>query len=322
VQLDRPRLLEAYRLMTTIRAFEERVSVEFARGKIPGFVHLYAGQEASAVGLCMHLSDADFIGSTHRGHGHCIAKGSDVGSMMLELFGKEGGICCGKGGSMHLADFDKGIMGANSIVGAAVPLALGAALAAKTKKTADIAVAFCGDGGANQGGVLESLNLASVWNLPVVFAFEDNGYAETTASSWAVAGGPIVNRAAAFGMPGERVDGFDFFGVYEAGGRAVERARAGSGPTLLHIETGRFFGHHEGDSQTYRAPGEVAELRRDRDCLKLFRSRITQAGLIEANVLDAIDDRVRALIESAVRAAEVAPLPSPHTVHENVYVSY
>jgi TPP-dependent pyruvate/acetoin dehydrogenase alpha subunit len=322
VQLDRPRLLEAYRLMTTIRAFEERVSVEFARGKIPGFVHLYAGQEASAVGLCMHLSDQDFIGSTHRGHGHCIAKGSDVASMMLELFGKEGGICHGKGGSMHLADFNKGIMGANSIVGAAVPLALGAALAAKTKRTPHIAVAFCGDGGVNQGGVLESLNLASVWNLPVVFAFEDNGYAETTASSWAVAGGPIVNRAAAFGMPGERVDGFDFFAVYEAAGRAVERARAGSGPMLLHIETGRFFGHHEGDSQTYRAPGEVAELRRNRDCLKLFRRRITQAGLIDASMLDAIDDKVGALIDSAVHAAMVAPLPSLHTVHENVYVSY
>jgi len=322
VQLDRPSLLEAYRLMTTIRAFEERVSVEFARGKIPGFVHLYAGQEASAVGVCMQLAPEDYIGSTHRGHGHCIAKGSDVHSMMLELFGKEGGICSGKGGSMHLADFDKGIMGANSIVGAAVPLALGAALAAKTKGTEHIAVAFCGDGGANQGGVLESLNLASVWRLPVVFAFEDNGYAETTASSWAVGGGAIVNRAPAFGMPGEAVDGFDFFAVHDAAGRAVARARSGAGPTLLHIKTGRFFGHHEGDSQTYRAAGEVAELRRHHDCLKLFRSRVTEAGLLDSSVLDDIDTAAGDLIESSVRAAEAAPVPSPRELYENVYVSY
>jgi pyruvate dehydrogenase E1 component alpha subunit len=322
VQLDRPTLLEAYRLMAVIRAFEERVSAEFAKGKIPGFVHLYAGQEACAVGVCMHLSDRDFIGSTHRGHGHCIAKGSDVTSMMLELFGKQGGICGGKGGSMHLADFDKGIMGANSIVGAAVPLALGAALAAKTKGTDHVAVAFCGDGGSNQGGVLESLNLASVWKLPVVFAFEDNGYGETTASAWAVAGGAIANRAAAFGMPGELVDGFDFFAVHEAAGRAVARARAGAGPTLLHLRTGRFFGHHEGDSQTYRGPGEVAELRRNHDCLKLFHTRVTEAGLLEGSALDELVHQAGELVENAVRLAEAAPLPPHHTVHENVYVSY
>jgi pyruvate dehydrogenase E1 component alpha subunit len=308
--------------MATIRAFEERVSVEFAKGKIPGFVHLYAGQEASAVGICMHLSPQDYIGSTHRGHGHCIAKGCDIRSMMLELFGKDGGICKGKGGSMHLADFDKGMMGANSIVGAAVPLALGAALAAKTKGTGQIAVAFCGDGGANQGGVLESLNLATVWKLPVVFAFEDNGYAETTASSWSVAGGGIVNRAPAFGMPGELVDGFDFFAVHEAMGRAAARARSGQGPFLLHIRTARFFGHHEGDSQTYRAPGEAAALRRDHDCLKLFRARVTQAGLLDAGAFDALDHAAETLVDDAVAAAEAAPLPPTSGVLDDVYVSY
>jgi pyruvate dehydrogenase E1 component alpha subunit len=322
MQLGREDLLRAYRLMRTIRVFEERVHDEFAAGRIPGFVHLYAGQEASAVGVCMHLSDADYIGSTHRGHGHCIAKGCDVRAMMLELFGRADGLCAGKGGSMHIADFDKGMMGANSIVGAAVPLALGAALAAKTLHKSDVAVPFCGDGGANQGGVLESLNLASVWKLPVVFVFEDNGYAETTASSWSVAGGPIVNRAAAFGMPGVQVDGFDFFAVHEAAGEAIERARAGGGPTLLHVRTGRFFGHHEGDTQTYRAPNEVEELRQRHDCLSSFRERVSSAALLFPTQLDAVDATVAAEIESAVVAAMAAPPPDPASLHDNVYVSY
>ena len=192
--------------MRTIREFEDAVHDEFSAGNIPGFVHLYAGEEASGVGVCMHLEDRDCIASTHRGHGHCIAKGCDEHAMMLEIFGKKDGLCGGKGGSMHIADFDKGMMGANSIVGAAVPLAVGAALASKTLGRGSVAVPFCGDGGANQGGVLESLNLASVWKLPVVFAFEDNGYAETTASSWSIACKDIVNRAAAFGMPGMQVE--------------------------------------------------------------------------------------------------------------------
>ena len=322
MQLSRSELLRAYRLMRAIRTFEERVHVEFAAGRIPGFVHLYAGQEASAVGVCMHLTDADFIGSTHRGHGHCIAKGCDLTGMMLELFAKEGGLCGGKGGSMHIADFDRGMMGANSIVGAAVPLAVGAALAAKTLRKGTIAVPFCGDGGANQGGVLESLNLATVWKLPVVFVFEDNGYAETTASSWSIGGGEIVNRATAFGMPGVKVDGFDFFAVHAAAGEAIARARGGGGPTLLHVKTGRFFGHHEGDSQTYRASGEAESLRRDHDCLALFRQRVTEAALLKAAELDAIDSEVAAKMEEAVTAAQSAPPPPPEALRENVYVSY
>ena len=322
MQLPRTELLRAYRLMRAIRTFEERVHLEFAAGRIPGFVHLYAGQEASAVGVCMHLSDADFIGSTHRGHGHCIAKGCDVAGMMLELFAKEGGLCRGKGGSMHIADFDRGMMGANSIVGAAVPLAVGAALAAKTLRTGTVAVPFCGDGGANQGGVLESLNLATVWKLPVVFVFEDNGYAETTASSWSVGGGEIASRAAAFGMPGAKVDGFDFFAVHAAAGEAIARARAGGGPSLLHVKTGRFFGHHEGDSQTYRAPGEADALRRDHDCLTGFRLRVMAAALLEPAELDAVDSEVAQEVDRAVAAAMSAPAPRPEALRENVYVSY
>jgi TPP-dependent pyruvate/acetoin dehydrogenase alpha subunit len=322
MQLSRDDLLKAYRLMRTIRAFEERVHDEFEAGRIPGFVHLYAGQEASAVGVCLNLTDADFIGGTHRGHGHAIAKGCEVGPMMLELFARKDGLCQGKGGSMHIADFDKGMMGANSIVGAAVPLAVGAALASKRLRRGAVAVPFCGDGGANQGGVLESLNLASVWKLPVVFAFEDNGYAETTASSWSIACKDIVNRAAAFGMPGVQVDGFDFFAVHEAASKAIQRARAGEGPTLLDIKTGRFYGHHEGDSQTYRGKDEAQRLRAEKDCLSIFRKKVTDAALLEKKQLDAVDGEVEGLIQDSVKAALRSPSPPPEALHQNVYVSY
>jgi len=322
MQLNRDELLKAYRQMRRIRVFEERVHEEFATGRIPGFVHLYAGEEASAVGVCMHLADEDYIGSTHRGHGHCIAKGCDVHGMMLELYGRADGLCKGKGGSMHIADFDKGMMGANSIVGAGVPLAVGAALAAKTLGNGRVAVPFCGDGGSNQGGVLESLNLASVWKLPVVFVFENNGYAETTASSWSVAGGDIVNRAQAFGMPGRKVDGFDFFAVHEAAGEAIARARSGQGPTLLEIAMGRFFGHHEGDTQTYRGENEVQGLRAEKDCLAIFRRRVTEAALLGDSALDAVDAEVAREVDEAVAAALAAPPPRPEALHEDVYRSY
>lgn len=322
MQLSRERLLKAYRDMRTIRDFEERVHVEFEAGRLPGFVHLYAGQEASAVGVCAHLDDRDRICSTHRGHGHCIAKGCDVAAMWKELFGSSEGLCSGKGGSMHIADLERGMMGANAIVGGGPPLALGAALAAKTLKTGKVAVTFTGDGGANQGTTFESLNFAAVFRLPVVFVFENNGYAEATSSSWSVAGGDIARRAEAFAMPGAKVDGFDFFAVHDAAGEAIARARAGDGPTLLEVELGRFFGHHEGDNQSYRAPGEAGALRRDKDCLKLFRRRVTEAGLLEAAALDAIDGEVAATIDRCVEEARLAPRPTADQLTTDVYVSY
>ena len=322
MQIARDELLKAYRLMRSIRVFEDRVHEEFATGRIPGFVHLYAGEEASAVGVCMHLTDRDYIGSTHRGHGHCIAKGCDIDGMMLELYGKREGLCKGKGGSMHIADFDKGMMGANSIVGAGVPLAVGAALAAKTLGTGAVAVPFCGDGGANQGGVLESLNLAAVWKLPVVFVFENNGYAETTASSWSVACGDIVNRAPAFGMPGTKVDGFDFFAVHEAAGEAIARARAGEGPSLLEVSMGRFYGHHEGDTQTYRGKDEGDRLRSERDCLTLFRRRVLDAALLSPADFDRLDAEIGRQVDAAVARGVEAPPPGPEALFEDVYVSY
>ncbi|EHF16030.1 thiamine pyrophosphate-dependent dehydrogenase E1 component subunit alpha [Pseudomonas aeruginosa] len=320
--LSTDQLLHAYRVMRTIRAFEERLHVEFATGEIPGFVHLYAGEEASAAGVMAHLRDDDCIASTHRGHGHCIAKGVDVHGMMAEIYGKKTGVCQGKGGSMHIADLEKGMLGANGVVGAGAPLAAGAALAAKLKGSDAVAVAFFGDGGSNEGAVFEAMNLAAVWNLPCLFVAENNGYAEATAANWSVACDHIADRAAGFGMPGVTVDGFDFFAVHEAAGAAIERARAGEGPSLIEVKLTRYYGHFEGDAQTYRDPDEVKHYRETRDCLKQFRERTCHAGLLSASDLDAIDAEVEARIEDAVQRAKNDPKPEPDDLLRDVYVSY
>lgn len=321
-QLTRDRLFEAYRTMRTIREFEDRIHTEFATGEIPGFVHLYAGEEASATGVCLHLGPEDYIGSTHRGHGHCIAKGVDVMAMMAEIYGKVTGACRGKGGSMHIADLDLGMMGANGIVGGGPPLVCGAALAVKMKGTGGVGVAFFGDGAANQGTTLEALNLATVWNLPAVFVAENNGYAESTAPKWAVAGESIGDRAAAFGMPGATVDGFDFFAVYEAAGEAIDLARQGGGPSLIEIKFLRYYGHFEGDAQTYRGENEVARVKETRDVLKQFRERVTSQFGISTDELDLIDKEVAQLIDQAVAQAQAAPTPGPDDLLTDVYVSY
>ncbi len=321
MQLSREELLKAYKQMRTIRDFEEAVHEEFSAGAIPGFVHLYAGEEASAVGFCMHLGDVDRIASTHRGHGHCIAKGCDVKAMMREIFGRKDGLCGGKGGSMHIADLSKGMLGANGIVGGGPPLICGAALSAKLLKTGGVAIAFVGDGGSNQGTTLESYNLAKVWNLPAIFVVEDNGYAESTASTWSVAGDQ-VKRGEAYGMPSRRVDGHDFFEVWEAAREAIERARAGEGPSLIHCQLNRYYGHFEGDAQTYRAPGEVEQVRAEKDCLKLFRQRVVEAALLEGSQLDEIEREVKSLVEQALAEAKSAPPPSEADLLTDVYLSY
>ncbi len=321
MQLSREDLLAAYQKMCTIRTFEEAVQEEFAQGNIPGFVHLYAGEEASAVGVCQHLGDRDVIASTHRGHGHCIAKDCDTEAMMKEIFGRADGLCGGKGGSMHIADLSKGMLGANGIVGGGPPLICGAALTAKTLKTGGVAIAFVGDGGSNQGTTFESYNLAKVWNLPVVFVVEDNGYAESTASAWSV-GGSQVGRGQGFGMPAVEVDGHDFFAVWEAAREAIERARSGEGPSLLHVKLYRYFGHFEGDAQTYKGAGEVEQVKTQRDCLMLFRQRVTEASLLEAADLDAIEQDVRAHIDRCVAAAKSAPAPTEANLMTDVYLSY
>jgi TPP-dependent pyruvate/acetoin dehydrogenase alpha subunit len=321
-ELTKEQLLEAYRVMRTIREFEERLHTEFATGEIPGFVHLYAGEEAIAAGVMAHLRDDDFVASTHRGHGHAIAKGCDVNGMMAEIYGKATGICHGKGGSMHIADVAKGMLGANGIVGGGPPLVCGVGLKAKVTKTDQVGVSFTGDGGSNQGTFLESLNLAASWHLPVVFVVENNGYAESTSSNYHQSGIDVAKRADGFGLPGITVDGFDFFAVHEAAGEAIARARSGGGPTLLECKVMRYFGHFEGDQQTYRGEGEVDELRRTRDCLTTFARRVTDAGIVEPDELSEIDERTRALIEEAVVAAKGAPDPTAADVLTDVYVRY
>ncbi len=308
--------------MKTIREFEERVHVEFATGEIPGFVHLYAGEEAIAVGVCMHLDDRDKITSTHRGHGHCLAKGCDVYGMMAEIYGKKDGLCAGKGGSMHIADLRKGMLGANGIVGAGPPLACGAALAAKKLGTQGVAVSFVGDGGANQGTTLESLNLASIWSLPCIFVIENNGYAEATSYKYAAACHDFADRANGFSMPGITVDGHDFFSVHEAAGEAIRRARDGGGPTLIECKVNRYFGHFEGDAQTYRAPDEVNRIRETQDCINNFARKATAAGLVDRADLERIDREVKALIEEAVIKAKAAPKPAAEDLLTDVYVGY
>jgi TPP-dependent pyruvate/acetoin dehydrogenase alpha subunit len=321
MQISSEQLVKAYRSMCTIREFEERVHKEFATGQIPGFVHLYAGEEASAVGVCMQLDDSDHIASTHRGHGHAIGKGCDVGGMMKEIFGRQGGLCKGKGGSMHIADISKGMLGANGIVGGGPPLACGAALAARVKGSKAVAVAFFGDGAFNQGTTLEAMNFASVYRLPVLFVLEDNGYAESTASSWSIGGHNPVRRAEGFGIPGVRLDGHDFFAVYRSAKEAVDRMRAGSGPEFMHIEFTR-YGHFEGDQMTYRPPGEVKEERNFLDCLKFMRARLTSSGLVEGSVLDGVEAEVLRLIDTAVLEARAAAAPDAAELLTDVYKTY
>jgi pyruvate dehydrogenase E1 component alpha subunit len=321
-ELTKDQLLDAYRVMRTIRDFEERLHAEFATGEIPGFVHLYAGEEAIAAGVITHLRDDDFVASTHRGHGHAIAKGCDVKAMMAEIYGKASGLCHGKGGSMHIADLSKGMLGANGIVGGGPPLVCGVGLKAKVTKTDQVGVSFTGDGGSNQGTFLESLNLAASWHLPCVFVVENNGYAESTSSNYHQSGIDVAKRADGFGLPGITVDGFDFFAVHEAAGEAIARARNGGGPTLLECKVMRYYGHFEGDQQTYRGDGEVEALRRDRDCLNAFRRRVTEAGILEAEELTEIDTATAQLMDEAVGEAKAAPEPTPADVLTDVYVRY
>ena len=319
--LDDATLRAALSKMHLIRKFEETAEASYMRGLIHGTMHLSIGQEASAVGSTLPLRRDDYILSTHRGHGHCIAKGVDVMGMMAEIFGRLTGSCRGKGGSMHIADLSKGMLGANGIVGGGPPLICGRALASKFKGDGGVAVAFFGDGASNQGTTLESLNLASIWNLPAIFVAENNGYAESTSSTWSVATDDIADRAAAFGMPGVIVDGFDFFAVHEAAGEAVARAREGGGPTLIEVKFTRYFGHFEGDQQLYRAD-EVRHARENLDCLTVFRARVTEAGQLTGAQLDQVDREVAAAIDAAVEAAKAAPKPGPDDLLTDVYVSY
>ncbi|MEM9255918.1 MAG: thiamine pyrophosphate-dependent dehydrogenase E1 component subunit alpha [Pseudomonadota bacterium] len=322
MNVTKEQLLRAYRQMKTIREFEERAHAEIMNGQIAGFTHLYTGQEANAVGVCEHLDDADTIISTHRGHGHCIAKGADVIGMMKELFGSSEGLCKGKGGSMHVADMGKGILGANGIVAGGPPISVGAALAAKIRGTGRVAVSFSGDGSVNQGTCFEAMNLAVVLQVPAVFVIENNYYSEHTNIRYAVGCDDLKARTEGFGFPVFVAEGADFFSVYEAAGKAIEHARSGRGPAGVFAEAGRFHGHFVGDPQHYRGEGELEHLREHSCCIKNFREDMAKSGDVNPAELDAIDTDVLALIETAVSEAKAAARPTPEQVTDDVYINY
>jgi pyruvate dehydrogenase E1 component alpha subunit len=320
-EISKEKILWTYEKMKLIRLHEDRAAKEFAAGKMPCFVHLYAGEEAIATGVCIHLTDKDYITSTHRGHGHCIAKGVDVKPMMAELYGRATGACKGKGGSMHIADVDKGMLGANGIVGAGGPLACGSGLMAKVLGTDQVTVCFFGDGAAEQGTMHEAMNLASIWKLPVVFVCENNGYAETTPWGYHCAAKDISDRAVAYDMPGVTVDGSDFFAVYEAAEVAIERARKGEGPSLIECRGFRYYGHFEGDAMLYFSEEEKARNRAN-DPIEKFRKRVLERGLLSEEEIAEIDAKTAELVEEAVKFAEGSPWPVAEDVLTDVYVSY
>ena len=320
MKLGKTELLKAYRTMKAIREFEERLHIEFATGEIPGFVHLYAGEEAIAAGVCMHLDDRDKITSTHRGHGHCLAKGASVDRMFAELLGKEAGYCKGKGGSMHIADQDTGNLGANAIVGGSAGIATGAAFSSKMRGADQVAVCFFGDGALGQGIVYEVMNMASLWKLPVIYVCENNLYNEYTHYSETTAGG-LSARAQAFGIPAEEVDGQDVRAVYAATSAMVERARRGEGPSFLLCNTYRYYGHHVGDIQRayYRSKEEEEHWKTERDPITLLGQSLTEQGIANTDVLDQMTREARTEIEAAVDFALNAPFPDTSEVDQDVY---
>ena len=313
-------MITMYRKMVEIRQFEESAGTLYQSGQLPGFLHLYIGEEATAVGVCVHLNDDDYITSTHRGHGHLIAKGGKRDRMMAELFARTTGYCKGKGGSMHIADKETGILGANGVVGAGIPLAAGAALTAKFQGTQQVAVSFFGDGATNQGVFHETLNLAAVWELPVVFVCENNRFGMGTPQSEHQRVEDIAVRAPAYDIPGVTVDGNDVLKVYAAAGEAVERARNGEGPTLLNCDTYRFRGHHIGDPGTsYRDREEVQEQERQRDPIRrLAQVLIDEVGMTEEE-LSAIDTELANELEEALEFAKNSPEPLPEDALDDVY---
>lgn len=307
-----------YKTMKEIREFETEAMSLFAEGKIPGFVHLYLGEEAVATGACAALREDDYITSTHRGHGHIVAKGGDLKFMMAELFGKATGYCKGKGGSMHIADATKGILGANGIVGAGHNIAVGAGLSAKYRETDQVCICFFGDGSTNQGTFHESLNLASIWKLPVVFVCENNLYGISMHQARHQVIQDVADRAVAYNMPGLVVDGNDVMAVYEAVSEAVERARSGQGPSLVECKTYRHRGHFEGDAGLYKPSEEVAEWMA-KDPLPRFKKHLLENDILTEEELEEIDKDVVKEIQEAIDFAEESPEPALESIVEDIY---
>jgi len=318
LNLPKDNLIKMYRKMLEIRFFEEKVFELYGQNLVPGTVHLYAGEEAVAVGVCSALSKDDYITSTHRGHGHCIAKGADLKRTMSEILGKETGYCKGKGGSMHIADFSIGMLGATAVVGAGLPIAVGAALSAKLRKTGQVVACFFGEGASNQGTFHESINMASAWKLPVIFVCENNLYAMGTRQSRIMNIENISDRAPSYGIPGVSVDGNDVLVVYEAAQVATERARRGEGPTLIECKTYRHKGHSRVDPAKYRPREEVEEWLR-KDPIKRLRDKLIQTNISTEAELQEIEKRVSNEIEDAVKFAVESPYPAPEEALEDVY---
>lgn len=316
--ISRTKMLQMFDQMVTIRNFEERVIELFREGVIRGSTHTYIGMEANAVGACAALQPDDYITSTHRGHGHCIAKGGDVRLMMAELLGKSTGYCKGKGGSMHIADVDMGILGANGIVGGGMGIATGAGLSAKMRESGQVALCFFGEGGNNQGALHENANLASIWKLPVIYFCENNQYAMSMSVKRATAVEDLAQRAVSYGIPGVNVDGMDVRAVYDAVEKAAERARAGQGPSLIVSTTYRFEGHNIGDAQPYRTKDEVASWRQ-RDSIERFRDFLIKEKIATREETEAIEEKVRQRIDEAVEFARESPEPDLASLEEDVY---
>jgi pyruvate dehydrogenase E1 component alpha subunit len=316
--LTREKLLEMFRKMLEIRIFEERVFELYAQNLVPGTIHLYLGEEAVAVGVCSTLRREDYITSTHRGHGHCIAKGAELKRTMAEILGKKTGYCKGKGGSMHIADFKIGMLGATAVVGAGLPIAVGAGLSAKLRETDQVVVCFFGEGASNQGTFHESINMASAWKLPVIFVCENNLYAMGTRQSIVMNIENIADRAVAYGIPSAVVDGNDVLAVYEATQKAVERARKGEGPTLIECKTYRQKGHSRVDPAKYRPKEEVEEWLA-KDPIKRFKKKLLQTNTLTESEIQQIEKEISTEIEEAVKFAMESPLPAPEEALEDVY---
>ena len=312
-------LRDVLRKMYLIRRFEEGAEESYTRGLIHGTMHLSIGQEASALGICMPLNADDQITSTHRGHGHCIAKGAQVDRMFAEFFGKTTGYCKGRGGSMHIADVSQGNLGANGIVAGGIPIAVGAALSAKMQKNGKVVICFFGDGANNEGAFHESLNMASIWKLPVVFVCENNGYGMSTSTARSTAVANIADRASAYSMPGVIVDGNNFSAVAEASTAAIERARRGEGPTLIESKTYRHRGHSKSDRNRYRTKEEIEEWKELRDPIALFESELRQFGILDDAGITEVRNAVEQDIATAIQFAKDSPMPNTGAVLDYVY---
>ena len=319
--LNRDSLLWMYEKMVTIRRFEEQSRREADAGKLRG-MHSSIGQEAVPTGICAHLRDDDYVLGTHRSHHHCIAKGVDLNEMMAELLGKATGTNKGKGGTMHIADINKGMLGANGVVGSNIPVATGVALSAKVRGSDQVSVVFFGDGASSQGSLHEAMNIASIWKLPVLFVCENNRYAESTPFEYAVAGGSIANRAAGYDMPGVLVDGQSALDMFEVGKEAVARARAGEGPTLIEAQTYRYQGHFGADDPLGYRTQEEEDYYEARDCINSLRAHITDGGYATEAEVDDIEASALAAVAAATAFADESPFPDPSELTTDVYVSY